>query len=120
VRQLVETRDSSSAKAARVAVAEVHCIVVADLGWLFREQLKDDYGIDAQVEIIDRTVGTGLGRRDEHAIDVLRLAGEQVSQYKKILYCSCPAVGRSRNWCAAYRQTRGLGGRDGSLTVTCA
>lgn len=54
----METRDSSSARAARAAVAEVHRIVAADLGWLFREQPKDDYGIDAQVEIIDRRVVT--------------------------------------------------------------
>lgn len=32
----------------------------------------------------------------------------------------CPGIDRSRNWCAEYRQARGLSGRDGSLTVTYA
>jgi hypothetical protein len=54
----MDTFDSSTAKTARVAVAEVHRKVVADLGWLFREQPIDDYGIDAQVEIIDDKVVT--------------------------------------------------------------
>lgn len=54
----LETRDSSSAKTARIAAVEVNRAVVAELGWLFREQPKDDYGIDAQVEIIDDSVVT--------------------------------------------------------------
>lgn len=51
---VVDTVDSSSARTERIAVAEVQRTVVAELGWLFREQPKDDYGIDAQVELVDR------------------------------------------------------------------
>lgn len=39
-------------------MVEVNRAVVTELGWLFREQPKDDYGIDAQVEIIDNSVVT--------------------------------------------------------------
>jgi len=49
----IVVRDPASAKTSRVGVAHVQLSVVEDLGWLFREQPIDDYGIDAQVEIVD-------------------------------------------------------------------
>ena len=33
--------------------AELLLAVEAELGWLFREQPTEDYGIDAQVEVVD-------------------------------------------------------------------
>jgi hypothetical protein len=52
-------RVSRSAKQDRKGVAAVQHIVATDLEWIFREQTTDDYGIDAQVEVVDRQVATG-------------------------------------------------------------
>ncbi|GAA2046459.1 hypothetical protein GCM10009839_58500 [Catenulispora yoronensis] len=46
-------RRKSSAKVATIGVTRVQLAVQDKLGWLFREQPTDDYGIDAQVEVID-------------------------------------------------------------------
>lgn len=45
-------RDTASAEVARVGVTQAQLAVQRDLGWLFREQPTDDYGIDAQVEVV--------------------------------------------------------------------
>ena len=36
----------------RIGMAGVELIVNADLNWIFREQPTDDYGIDAQIEVV--------------------------------------------------------------------
>lgn len=46
--------DPESAQTARIGVALVQLAVVQELGWLFRNQPVDDYGIDAQIEVVDR------------------------------------------------------------------
>ncbi len=48
-------RRPPSAKVANVGVAQTRLAVEESLEWLFREQPTDDYGIDAQVEIVDGT-----------------------------------------------------------------
>ncbi|MDX2973373.1 DUF4365 domain-containing protein [Kribbella solani] len=42
-----------SASIAAIGVTRTQLYVQEDLGWLFREQPTEDYGIDAQVEIVD-------------------------------------------------------------------
>lgn len=42
-----------SAKTASLGVTRVKLAIESELGWLFREQPTEDYGIDAQVEIVD-------------------------------------------------------------------
>lgn len=49
----------SSAIRDRQGVAGVQQIVVSRLGWLFREQPTDDFGIDAQIEVVERGAATG-------------------------------------------------------------
>lgn len=48
-----------SAKQDRKGIAAVQNIVVGDLEWIFREQPTDDFGIDAQIEIVENEVATG-------------------------------------------------------------
>lgn len=43
----------------REGVSAVQQIVVAKLGWIFREQPTDDFGIDAQVEVVESGAATG-------------------------------------------------------------
>lgn len=44
---------------ARIGVNKVECIVLEELKWIFREQPISDYGIDAHIEITDKTYPTG-------------------------------------------------------------
>jgi hypothetical protein len=48
-----------SAKTGAIGVTRTQLAVQERLGWLFREQFNDDYGIDAQVEVVagDRVLG---------------------------------------------------------------
>jgi Domain of unknown function (DUF4365) len=46
-------RDPESARTGRVGFALVQLAVVEQLRWLFRGQPQDDYGIDAQMEIVE-------------------------------------------------------------------
>lgn len=48
-----------SAKVERVGVLETGLLVQRELDWIFREQATDDYGIDAQIEVVDGTKVTG-------------------------------------------------------------
>jgi hypothetical protein len=48
-------RRPPSARVASVGVTQTSLAVEETLRWLFREQPTDDYGIDAQVEIVDGT-----------------------------------------------------------------
>jgi hypothetical protein len=48
-----------TARREREGVAAVQQMVAADLGWLFREQPTDDYGIDAQIEVVENGAATG-------------------------------------------------------------
>lgn len=48
-----------TAKAASVGVTRTKLAVEEDLGWLFREQPTEDYGIDAHIEIVDGEDVTG-------------------------------------------------------------
>ena len=43
----------------RIGVGYVQSVVDRDLGWVFREQPTDDYGIDAHIEIADDTSPVG-------------------------------------------------------------
>ena len=52
-------RVNDSAKQGRKGVAAVQQIVTTDLEWLFREQPTDDYGIDAQFEVVENNAATG-------------------------------------------------------------
>lgn len=44
--------DKESAEIARIGVTQAQLAVENELHWLFREQPKDDYGIDAHVEVV--------------------------------------------------------------------
>lgn len=50
---------TASAKAGGVGVARTSLAVQDSLGWLFREQPTQDYGIDAQAEIVETGEPTG-------------------------------------------------------------
>jgi hypothetical protein len=50
--QVADTTQTTHQRTDRLGVAKVLSFF-ARVGWLFREQLTDDYGIDAQVEIAD-------------------------------------------------------------------
>lgn len=75
----------------RVGVNAVERIVVGDLGWIFREQPILDFGIDAQVELVEdgdptgKLIGlqikTGLGNFRETS-EGLVYYGEPQSQIK--------------------------------------
>lgn len=43
----------------RQGIAVVQQIVASDLEWIFREQPTDDYGIDAQIEVVKDNTATG-------------------------------------------------------------
>ena len=43
----------ASARVAGLGVTRARLAVESELGWLFREQSTEDYGIDAQVEVVD-------------------------------------------------------------------
>jgi hypothetical protein len=53
-------RRTDSAAVAREGVTRTQLAVQEDLGWLFREQPTEDYGIDAQIEVVEE--GEVLGR----------------------------------------------------------
>lgn len=44
---------------ARKGIAAVQQIITYDFEWIFREQPTDDYGIDAQIEVVQDEVATG-------------------------------------------------------------
>lgn len=46
-------------KTERIGVSKVQLIVSEDLGWAFREQLIEDCGIDAQIEVRGKNRLTG-------------------------------------------------------------
>ena len=46
-------RRKPSAKVARAAVTHTRMAIEDGLGWLFREQPTEDYGIDANAEVVD-------------------------------------------------------------------
>jgi hypothetical protein len=46
-------RRKPSAKVASVGVAHAKLAIEEKLGWLFREQPTEDYGIDAHAEVVD-------------------------------------------------------------------
>jgi len=48
-----------SAKTATIGVTQTKLAVESELGWLFREQPTEDYGIDAQIEVVDDDVVEG-------------------------------------------------------------
>lgn len=48
-----------SAKQDRKGIAAVQQIIVSDFEWIFREQPTDDYGIDAQIEVVEDGAATG-------------------------------------------------------------
>lgn len=50
---------SESAIQERKGIAIVQQIVANELRWLFREQPTDDYGIDAQLEVVKDGTATG-------------------------------------------------------------
>lgn len=50
---------TASSKEGRKGVAAVQQIVATDLEWIFREQPTDDFGIDAQLEVVEGGVATG-------------------------------------------------------------
>lgn len=52
-------RVKGSAKQDRKGISTVQNIVVSDLEWIFREQPTDDFGIDAQIEIVENEAATG-------------------------------------------------------------
>lgn len=53
------TRQPDSARVSREAVTQTALAVQRELEWAFREQSTDDFGIDAQIEIVDKKVATG-------------------------------------------------------------
>ncbi|MFF1963361.1 DUF4365 domain-containing protein [Streptomyces sp. NPDC058232] len=46
----------------RAGVSWIEHLVVSELGWLFREQETADFGIDAQLEIVDSETSKATGR----------------------------------------------------------
>lgn len=53
------THQPDSAQVSREAVTRTALAVQSELEWVFREQPTDDFGIDAQVEIVRDNVATG-------------------------------------------------------------
>ncbi|MBB1158145.1 DUF4365 domain-containing protein [Amycolatopsis dendrobii] len=47
------TRRKPSSRTASLGPAQTRLAVVSELGWLFREQPTEDYGVDAQIEVVD-------------------------------------------------------------------
>jgi hypothetical protein len=52
-------RRTPAAETASIGLTQTRLAVEAELGWLFREQPTEDYGIDAQVEVVDGEVVEG-------------------------------------------------------------
>jgi hypothetical protein len=52
-------RVEPSAEIGRIGVAQTQLAVRAKLRWLYREQGVEDYGIDAQVELVENETATG-------------------------------------------------------------
>src|SRR5690242_3966994 len=52
-------RRPPAARTGSIGVTQTRLAVERDLDWLFREQQTEDYGIDAQVEIVDAEVVEG-------------------------------------------------------------
>ena len=50
---------TSSATQDRKGIAAIQRAVTTELGWIFREQPTEDYGIDAQIELVERGAATG-------------------------------------------------------------
>lgn len=50
---------TSSATQDRKGVAAIQRAVTTELGWIFREQPTEDYGIDAQIELVESGAATG-------------------------------------------------------------
>jgi hypothetical protein len=48
-----------SAKSASLGVTRTRLAVEEELGWLFREQSTEDFGIDAHIEVVDGEIVTG-------------------------------------------------------------
>jgi Domain of unknown function (DUF4365) len=55
-RRFARDARTPSARTARIGVTLVKLAVEKELDWLFREQPSEDYGIDAQVEIVEDEV----------------------------------------------------------------
>ncbi|MGY5766687.1 DUF4365 domain-containing protein [Brachybacterium sp. DNPG3] len=53
------TRQPDSARVSREAVTHTALAVQKELNWVFREQPTDDFGIDAQIEVVQENVATG-------------------------------------------------------------
>jgi Domain of unknown function (DUF4365) len=49
-----------SAQVSALGVTHTQLAVVSELGWLFREQPTEDYGSDAQVELVEGNVVSGM------------------------------------------------------------
>lgn len=56
---VMSKKRNEAAKQDRVGVAAVQQIVTSELEWIFREQPTDDYGIDAQFEVVEGNMPTG-------------------------------------------------------------
>lgn len=55
----VVTRQPESARMSREAVTHTALAVQSKLNWTFREQPTDDFGIDAQIEVVQSDTATG-------------------------------------------------------------
>lgn len=66
-----------SAQVSALGVTHTQLAVVRELGWLFREQSTEDYGIDAQVEVVDGGVVSGklLGFQIKSGLSWFRESG---------------------------------------------
>lgn len=54
------TRRDDKARTASLGVTLTQLAVERDLRWVFREQQKEDFGIDAQIEIVENGIALGL------------------------------------------------------------
>ncbi|MBV9161241.1 MAG: DUF4365 domain-containing protein [Pseudonocardiales bacterium] len=52
-------RGKSSARVASIGVTRAKLAFEEGLGWLFREQPTEDYGIDAHAEVVDEKMVRG-------------------------------------------------------------
>jgi hypothetical protein len=51
-------KSDAKSQTGRIGVAAIQ-LIFQRLGWIFREQTIEDYGIDAHVEIVDNNIATG-------------------------------------------------------------
>jgi hypothetical protein len=51
-------KSDAKSQTGRIGVAAIQ-LIFQRLGWIFREQTIEDYGIDAHVEIVDNSIATG-------------------------------------------------------------